>query len=239
MLPDDPLTWQIAIPRGAPDEKRKKRRESHNAVERRRRDNINDRITELATLLPEIMLDAVTAGTATNASGSSSGQHVKDESPPQAGLSGLPAGSPPLPNALVNLTPAQIAQQQASNKPNKGVILTKSVEYIRYLQQLVQLQAQRNQELESRVRSLEGHGHGHDSSGPIFASALSPGSSGGLGHSHSASPAMAITPLPTVEEAMMESSNAHMSFDDLLGVAGGALGHSPAQMEDIEDSMRG
>lgn len=34
-------------------EKKRRRRESHNAVERRRRDNINDRITELATLLPD------------------------------------------------------------------------------------------------------------------------------------------------------------------------------------------
>ncbi|KAI7860172.1 helix-loop-helix DNA-binding domain-containing protein [Circinella umbellata] len=34
-------------------EKRRRRRESHNAVERRRRDNINDRIQELGTLLPE------------------------------------------------------------------------------------------------------------------------------------------------------------------------------------------
>ncbi|CDS13668.1 hypothetical protein LRAMOSA05842 [Lichtheimia ramosa] len=34
-------------------EKRRRRRESHNAVERRRRDNINERIQELGTLLPE------------------------------------------------------------------------------------------------------------------------------------------------------------------------------------------
>lgn len=43
-------------------ERKKKRRESHNAVERRRRDNINDRITELSTLLPhgnEIIPSAV------------------------------------------------------------------------------------------------------------------------------------------------------------------------------------
>ncbi|KAI9281589.1 Myc-type, basic helix-loop-helix domain-containing protein [Sporodiniella umbellata] len=33
-------------------EKRRRRRESHNAVERRRRDNINERIQELGTLLP-------------------------------------------------------------------------------------------------------------------------------------------------------------------------------------------
>ncbi|ORZ18583.1 Myc-type, basic helix-loop-helix domain-containing protein, partial [Absidia repens] len=34
-------------------EKKRRRRESHNAVERRRRDNINERILELSTLLPE------------------------------------------------------------------------------------------------------------------------------------------------------------------------------------------
>ncbi|KAI8078715.1 Myc-type, basic helix-loop-helix domain-containing protein, partial [Halteromyces radiatus] len=34
-------------------EKKRRRRESHNAVERRRRDNINERIFELSTLLPE------------------------------------------------------------------------------------------------------------------------------------------------------------------------------------------
>jgi hypothetical protein len=39
------------------NEKRRRRRESHNAVERRRRDNINDRISELATLIPECMLE--------------------------------------------------------------------------------------------------------------------------------------------------------------------------------------
>ena len=38
-------------------EKRRRRRESHNAVERRRRDNINERISELATLIPECLLD--------------------------------------------------------------------------------------------------------------------------------------------------------------------------------------
>jgi hypothetical protein len=39
------------------NEKRRRRRESHNAVERRRRDNINEKISELATLIPECMLE--------------------------------------------------------------------------------------------------------------------------------------------------------------------------------------
>lgn len=38
-------------------EKRRRRRESHNAVERRRRDTINEKISELATLLPQCMID--------------------------------------------------------------------------------------------------------------------------------------------------------------------------------------
>ncbi|CAO3658791.1 unnamed protein product [Rhizopus stolonifer] len=42
-------------------EKRRRRRESHNAVERRRRDNINERILELSTLLPDHLLESVPA----------------------------------------------------------------------------------------------------------------------------------------------------------------------------------
>ncbi|KAF9062362.1 hypothetical protein BDP27DRAFT_293214 [Rhodocollybia butyracea] len=37
------------------NEKRRRRRESHNAVERRRRDNINEKIGELATLIPDVL----------------------------------------------------------------------------------------------------------------------------------------------------------------------------------------
>ncbi|KAI8084822.1 helix-loop-helix DNA-binding domain-containing protein [Halteromyces radiatus] len=40
-------------------EKRRRRRESHNAVERRRRDNINERIQELGTLLLDVPDDGV------------------------------------------------------------------------------------------------------------------------------------------------------------------------------------
>ncbi len=60
------------------NERRKKRRESHNQVERRRRDHINEKIQELASLLPEFPTDA-------------------------------------------------------QNKPNKGVILKRSVDYLRHI----------------------------------------------------------------------------------------------------------
>lgn len=46
-----------SAPHATVDAKRQKRRQSHNAVERRRRDNINDRIQELARLVPAHRLD--------------------------------------------------------------------------------------------------------------------------------------------------------------------------------------
>lgn len=81
-------------------EKRRRRRESHNAVERRRRDNINEKIQEISTLIPDIFIDS-------------------------------------------------------SNKPNKGVILRKAVEYIKHLQQLVGEQRAHNMVLENRVRDMK------------------------------------------------------------------------------------
>ncbi|KAL1920101.1 uncharacterized protein VTP21DRAFT_1247 [Calcarisporiella thermophila] len=79
-------------------EKRRRRRESHNAVERRRRDNINERIQELSALLPDNFLDG---------------------------------------------------------KPNKGVILKKSVDYIRNLKIQLQQQAMRNRELEAMMQRFQ------------------------------------------------------------------------------------
>ncbi|EJD43413.1 HLH-domain-containing protein [Auricularia subglabra TFB-10046 SS5] len=115
-------------------EKRRRRRESHNAVERRRRDNINEKISELATLIPEIMLDPTAGSTpsvgqalfaVSNGSGGSPG--AGDEDGDDGGKDAGPM------------------------KANKGMILKKSVEYIRYLQQLVTAQANRNSELESQL----------------------------------------------------------------------------------------
>lgn len=74
-------------------------------VERRRRDNINDRIQELCELLPEAVLE--NAGIGNN------------------------------------------------NKPNKGVILKKSVDHIRQLQQEVQSYHQRLTELENTLKMYQ------------------------------------------------------------------------------------
>ncbi|CAO3618029.1 unnamed protein product [Cunninghamella blakesleeana] len=49
--------YSIQVNMQAMMDKRRRRRESHNAVERRRRENINERIQELGTLLPDLMTD--------------------------------------------------------------------------------------------------------------------------------------------------------------------------------------
>jgi hypothetical protein len=89
-------------------------------VERRRRDNINEKIQELSTLLPEIYVDS-------------------------------------------------------ANKPNKGVILRKSVDYIRHLQQLVASQNNRNQELEAQLRSRNGAGSTGDENNTNGVNGAGPG----------------------------------------------------------------
>lgn len=131
------------------NEKRRRRRESHNAVERRRRDNINEKITELATLIPECLLE----GAGTNGNGTSAasppapddlwGSLLKeDESPPPVGVADVVANGATGNGAVI--------------KANKGMILSKSVEYIRFLQQLVTTQGARNRELENELRGLRG-----------------------------------------------------------------------------------
>ncbi|KAF9446993.1 HLH-domain-containing protein [Macrolepiota fuliginosa MF-IS2] len=122
------------------NEKRRRRRESHNAVERRRRDNINEKISELATLIPECMLDVSNAHTTP----SLDDQLLSPVSPVDVvpGLKKEEDGS----------TPSATAEGSVV-KANKGMILRKSVEYIRYLQQLVTAQGSRNRELEQELQA--------------------------------------------------------------------------------------
>ncbi|KAJ3019902.1 hypothetical protein HKX48_001626 [Thoreauomyces humboldtii] len=102
--PDDPRhTGQSSHkPLDVITEKRRRRRESHNAVERRRRDNINEKIQELASLLPDFPADA-------------------------------------------------------QNRPNKGTILCRSVDYIRQMQTFAMLQVDRCMELEGALRHVLNH----------------------------------------------------------------------------------
>lgn len=149
-------------------EKRRKRRESHNAVERRRRDNINGKITELATLLPEAMLlDAIVTSTQGGNSGTfapalaakaalaaaeaaaAKGETMQDGSQGHLRLPKSSTEAYAAALAPVKANSAALAAAQA--KPNKGIILRKSVEYIRHLQQFLDLQMGRIGFLEAEL----------------------------------------------------------------------------------------
>ncbi|KAI6021628.1 hypothetical protein BKA83DRAFT_4284956 [Pisolithus microcarpus] len=185
-------------------EKRRKRRESHNAVERRRRDNINERIGELAGLIPGVLFECDTplvvstafsptptpssptgipfgmaigddpfstnllgdCGTLPDLPEESAGMGTLKKDPAEDGEDGHPPtangnvhGPHPLSSANgtipTNGTTSTANGEHITIKANKGMILRKSVEYIRYLQQLVVVQASRGRDLEERNRALE------------------------------------------------------------------------------------
>lgn len=77
-----PSTTKQLDPENHLSEKRRRRRESHNAVERRRRDNINERIGELASLIPGVLFECdgplAVPGT-TPPAGSAPGPNLADD----------------------------------------------------------------------------------------------------------------------------------------------------------------
>ena len=117
-------------------EKRQKRRESHNAVERRRRDNINEKIQELASIIPDAFMAPAAAAAAAAAGGAGAGPH---------------GTSPPL-----GASPSTHHAPDGTIKHNKGIILRKSVDYIRSLQDIVNEFQRRARRLEEEVKRLGG-----------------------------------------------------------------------------------
>lgn len=127
-------------------EKRRRRRESHNAVERRRRDNINEKIqgnqhmcdnemmvihflcVELGSLLPDHLIDAV---------------------PPTA-----------------NVMTASLQQGNNSNPAartiNKGTILKLSVDHIKELQSELSRYKDRINQLEHMIKDMKHHSSSGD-----------------------------------------------------------------------------
>jgi len=113
--------------------KRRRRRESHNLVERRRRDNINERIQDLASLVPQHRLEDDKIR-----------KHLSTNSPISPGL--VPSGptgiSPPQSSSLLsvqrraasvgNIT-IGLPLEDKDKGPNKGDILNGSVAWTRDL----------------------------------------------------------------------------------------------------------
>lgn len=112
------------------EEKLKRRREFHNAVERRRRDLIKERIKDLGLLVPPLMLN-----------------------PQLCAVQSLQRTSQ-LNTREINELLASIKVKET--KPNKSTILHKLVDYLLHLKYVLEKQRERRAELESQISALEG-----------------------------------------------------------------------------------
>ena len=139
--------------------KRRRRRASHNLVERRRRDNINERIQDLSHLVPQHRLedDKIRKALANNS--------------PLSPIAGGSSISPPNGNAATSLLAGSSGRRAASTAgnitiglpieekekgPNKGDILNGSVSWTRDLMWALYVKMQQEQELENLITSLGG-----------------------------------------------------------------------------------
>lgn len=136
--------------------KRRRRRESHNLVERRRRDNINERIQELSHLVPMHRLEDEKVRKAL--------QNNSPLSPTLAGLSAPPTGMSP-PQATSGLAGPGARRATAGNittgipieekdkGPNKGDILNGAVSWTRDLMWMLHLKLQQMEVLQNYINN--------------------------------------------------------------------------------------
>ncbi|KAF2639779.1 HLH transcription factor-like protein [Massarina eburnea CBS 473.64] len=135
------------------DAKKRRRRESHNLVERRRRDNINERIHDLSRLVPQHRLEDEKIRKHINNNGPLSPTiSATGMSPPQA--TSLLAGGTGR-RAAGNITQG-LPIEDKDKGPNKGDILNGAVSWTRDLMWYLDKAIQQNEELTTRLRQLSG-----------------------------------------------------------------------------------
>lgn len=134
--------------------KRRRRRESHNLVERRRRDNINERIQELSHLVPMHRLeDEKVRKAIQNNSPLSPTLTGLSTSPPNQATSGL--AGPGARRATGNITQG-IPLEEKDKGPNKGDILNGAVSWTRDLMWMLYVKMQQQEELANLISELGG-----------------------------------------------------------------------------------
>lgn len=132
--------------------KRRRRRESHNMVERRRRDNINERIQELSHLVPQHRLED---------------EKVRKHLVNNGSLSpaGGPGGSPPRATSMLaggvgrrasGVTAPGAAGEEKDKGPNKGDILNGAVGWTRDLMWALHEKLEQEKQLRELVATLGG-----------------------------------------------------------------------------------
>ncbi|KAL8370932.1 hypothetical protein RB595_001000 [Gaeumannomyces hyphopodioides] len=136
--------------------KRKRRRESHNLVERRRRDNINERIQDLSKLVPSHRLEdekikkLIQNGTPLSPSLGG----ISSPSQATSGLAGPGARRAASGNAGNITTGLPIDDKDKG--PNKGDILNGAVSWTRDLMWMLHLKLQQQEELANYIMELGG-----------------------------------------------------------------------------------
>ena len=132
--------------------KRRRRRESHNQVERRRRDNINEKIHELSELVPDHRLeDEKVRKHLMNNSPLSPTLAATGISPPQA--TSLLAGGGRRAAGSISMG---IPPEEKDKGPNKGDILNGAVSWTRDLMWALHVKVQQEDELKEYIQSLGG-----------------------------------------------------------------------------------
>jgi hypothetical protein len=137
--------------------KRKRRRESHNLVERRRRDNINERIQDLSRLVPTHRLEDEKIRKLIQNGTPLSPTLTGVSSPGQAtsGLAGPGARRAAGGNAG-NITTG-LPIEEKDKGPNKGDILNGAVSWTRDLMWMLHLKLQQQEELMNVITDSGGH----------------------------------------------------------------------------------
>ena len=134
--------------------KKRRRRESHNMVERRRRDNINEKIQELSHLVPMHRLeDEKVRKHIMNNSPLSPTLTATGRSPPQA--TSLLAGGGRRATGAGSISMG-IPPEEKDKGPNKGDILNGSVSWTRDLMWALHIKLQQESELADYITSLGG-----------------------------------------------------------------------------------
>jgi hypothetical protein len=130
--------------------KKKRRRESHNLVERRRRDNINERIQDLSRLVPQHRLEDEKVRKHINANGPMSPSGI---SPPEA--TSLLAGGSGRRAAAGQITTG-LPLEEKDRGPNKGDILNGAVGWVRDCMWMLYKKEQEQDELRTYIEQLGG-----------------------------------------------------------------------------------
>lgn len=136
--------------------KKRRRRASHNAVERRRRDNINERIQDLSHLVPQHRLDDDKVKKQLQNSGPlSPSVGATSMSPPTAGNAAASILAGPGRRTAGNIT-IGLPLEEKEKGPNKGDILNGSVSWTRDLMWQLYQKYQQDDELAAYVTSIGG-----------------------------------------------------------------------------------